>query len=133
MFATGAPDYAQPSVKEWKVAAPNAGSRQPLRLDFDEPLDYALLNRVLEVIDDAGTPILGKVAIGNEERSWSFTPDAPWNAGRHAVQIGTELEDLAGNSFRKPFEAGESEAEDKLSLTPLGGVIDLWFDVRPPQ
>jgi hypothetical protein len=35
---------------------------------------------------------------------WRFTPEQPWKPGEHRITIDPELEDLAGNNLRKPFE-----------------------------
>ena len=52
----------------------------------------------------SGEVLDGEVAVGREEREWSFTPDAPWTAGRHQLQVDRALEDLAGNGVGRPFE-----------------------------
>ena len=60
---------------------PRAGGRQPLRVTLGETLDHALLHRLVWVEDDAGRKLSGSVELGDDERSWSFTPAAPWSAG----------------------------------------------------
>ena len=46
----------------------------------------------------------GTVAVDDEETAWRFTPADPWRPGDYRLVIGTELEDVAGNSIARPFE-----------------------------
>jgi hypothetical protein len=44
------------------------------------------------------------VTVTEAETVWRFVPDAPWGVGKYRLEIGTELEDVAGNSVASPFE-----------------------------
>ncbi len=103
-------DETVPDVTTWKTETPSAGTREPLRLRFPEPLDHALLSRVLTVVDATGTKLSGIVATAQNERLWEFVPAADWTAGPHAVEVETILEDLAGNSLGRPFEVDETKS-----------------------
>jgi hypothetical protein len=46
----------------------------------------------------------GAVTITDNETRWRFAPDSPWTAGDYFVEVGTELEDVAGNSLRRLFD-----------------------------
>ena len=35
--------------QQWKITSPKAGTRDPLIIDFDRPMDYALLQDVFQV------------------------------------------------------------------------------------
>jgi hypothetical protein len=103
-FEVGPPDEKQPDVKTWKLTPPAAGSAEPLVVDFPEPLDHALLERVLRVVDERGQVVGGTVSVTNEETRWQFTPKSSWVAGSYHLEAETILEDLAGNNLAKPFE-----------------------------
>src|SRR5204863_513306 len=77
-FRTIAEEHRCPLPQEWTLSSPAAGSVQPLSIAFPRPLDRALLDRSLKVVDSHGKPIAGKVTIGAEEKSWLFRPDQPW-------------------------------------------------------
>lgn len=98
------PDDHQPDPKKWKVEAPKADTTQPLLVKFPEPLDEAMLNRVVWVIDDRGETVQGTIAVKEQETHWLFTPARPWRAGSYNLVAETILEDLAGNSIARPFE-----------------------------
>jgi hypothetical protein len=83
----------------------------PLVVDFDRPLDHALLGHCLAVVDGAGRPLGGAGEVTDGETRWRFVPDAPWAAGRYEVTVDGILEDLAGNSVARVFERELARAE----------------------
>ena len=103
-FIVAAPDVGMPSPARWKMTAPEAGSINPMTLDFPEPLDHALLQRLLWIEDAGKHAVEGQVQVGNVERQWAFVPNQAWKDGDYRVVIGTGLEDLAGNNVARPFE-----------------------------
>lgn len=115
-FSAIAPVSAALDVKTWKLAAPAAGSRQPLRVRFPAPLDHALLQRTIWVESDAGE-VEGQITIADQEKTWSFEPAEAWKAGQHWLVVDTVLEDLAGNRIGSAFEVD--------ALDPLQKRIEL--------
>ncbi len=103
-FRVGPPDRTEPDAKQWKLSRPKAGGRQPLLVELGESLDHALLERLLWVEDADGKRVEGKAAVGGQESTWRFTPDAPWGVGDHRLLADEWLEDLAGNRIGRPFE-----------------------------
>jgi hypothetical protein len=112
-FDVTAPDDTPPDPKAWKLAPPAAGTRAPLRVTFPEPMDHALLHRLVWVTDPGGRKVAGTAAVGANETRWSFTPDKPWPAGSYHLVADTRLEDLAGNSIGRPFEVDEFRRVDR--------------------
>ena len=126
-FKTTPADARQPDPKGWRITLPPAGSTEALTIVFDEPLDHAMLQRVLSIRDPSGRQLPGKITIAEHERRWSFTPDAPWPPGRHVVVVDTILEDAAGNSIGRPFEVNLNQGS-----APAGPAeVEIPFDVRP--
>jgi hypothetical protein len=115
-FRVGAPDYAPPRTSEWRFETPKSGTRDPLVVAFAEPLDHALLERVLAVLDAAGAPLAGDIEVRQNETLWLFSPRAPWRAGSHTLRVDTILEDLAGNSLGRPFEVDVFEKVEDRAL-----------------
>ena len=83
----------------------------PLRIALGEPLDPHCSSGWCGSRTQRAGPLAGSIELGDDERSWSFTPDAPWSAGRHAVSIDRRLEDLAGNRVGRAFEVDLTRAE----------------------
>ncbi len=104
VFRVGPPDDSQPDAVRWTITPPVAGTRDPLVVLLDEPLDWAMLQRVLVVRDPQGSNLAGDVSMDRQETRWSFVPARDWAAGDYKLEIDAALEDLAGNSLERPFE-----------------------------
>ena len=81
-------------------------------MEFDRPLDHALLEHSLWVNDASGLALAGRGSVGPGERCWQFVPHSPWEEGRHMVMVDARLEDLAGNSLIRVFDRDLMLAED---------------------
>jgi hypothetical protein len=97
-------DREPPNPAQWKIRSPQVNTRAALSILFSEPMDHALAQRMIRVIDAAGQTVAGSVVLSDEERCWTFTPVNAWQAGPHQLSIQTTIEDLAGNNIGKPFE-----------------------------
>jgi len=102
-YRVGPADEAPIDVAAWTVAAPSGGTRDPLTVNFTEPLDYALLGRALHVAQ-AGAVVPGDIQIGAAERRWTFTPRDPWQAAGYELMVQAYLEDPSGNRIGRAFE-----------------------------
>ena len=104
--------------RSWRLAAPASGSREPVVLSFERPLDRALLEHALSIVDGDGSEIVGAVTIGAGEESWRLVPRTPWQTGSYSVVVAARLEDLAGNSLARVFDRDLSRSQDDpLALT----------------
>ena len=108
------------------MTAPRAGTDDSLIVTFPEPLDRALLARLLTVRDSADGRVDGVSVVSDRETRWAFAPARPWARAPHVLHVDTELEDLAGNNLRKLFDVapgdsgaiGVSAAVVRLSFQP---------------
>ena len=103
----------------WQLAAPAAGSREPLRVEFDRPLDHGLLQHCLSVQDAGSQVVVGSGQIGEGECGWSFTPDIAWDAGEYRLVVEPRLEDVAGNTPVRVFDRDVTRQEDALAQTEV--------------
>ena len=103
-FAVSTADRTAPRAAAWHVSTPRAGTLDTLTVTFGEPMDEALLERLLVVRDVAGTALAGRRTVGRREDQWHFAPTTRWRAGRYVVDVSTDLEDLAGNNLRRLFD-----------------------------
>ncbi|MEJ7639021.1 MAG: hypothetical protein WKF75_13880 [Singulisphaera sp.] len=110
-FRVGPADHTSPDPASWTIRAPRAGSRDPLLLTLTEPLDRALLGRLVTVLDREGRAPLGRIEVGADELRWSLLPDAAWREGEYRIVVGRDLEDLAGNSVGRPFEVDRFQVD----------------------
>jgi hypothetical protein len=127
-FRAGPPDETSPDPKTWSVRPPAPATRDPLEVRFPEPLDRALLDRLIAVRDDADRSVRGTVAVADEETAWRFIPADPWRPGAYRLVIGTELEDAAGNNIARPFEV---DAVGPISQRVDSATVALPFRIGP--
>jgi hypothetical protein len=123
-FQATAPVEQQAEPKTWKIDQPIAGTKDSLHVRFPQPLDHALLQRLLRVTDDRDQALAGSSAVTEEETCWVFTPQRTWPEGACKLVVDTALEDLAGNSIGRPFEVDlfhpvQREAKSKTISLPL--------------
>jgi hypothetical protein len=125
-FKVVAADREPPNPLRWKITAPKSKSRNPLTITFDEPLDHAIVQRVLRITDPKGAHVAGAVKLDALDRTFTFTPNDRWVAGAHKLIVPTIIEDLAGNNIGKPFDL--DTAADPRPLT--NEVVKVSFTVR---
>lgn len=127
-FQAVAMDERQPEINDWKLNSPVSGSRAPLICQLGEPLDFALLHSQLRVQTANGDQIAGKIELDDAESVWKFTPDTAWQPGAYQLQVGTVLEDLAGNSLQQPFAVDLSKQQ--TASNRVGESVTLPFEIK---
>jgi hypothetical protein len=131
-FEAGDDDRAALDVARWVVAAPAAASRAPLRVSFGEPLDHALASRMLRVLDAAGRVVPGAATLLAGDSAWQFVPSASWAAGAYVLLADAALEDVAGNSLARVFDADRTMGAPPVERgTAEGTWREVQFTVRP--
>ena len=110
MFTGGPPDRIPPDPSRWIVTAPKAGTSQPLTVQFPKPMDYALLQRMLDV-----PGVQGRITVDRNETRWSFTPSAPWKTGTYHLVADNLLEDIAGNHLDRAFDVDLQQAPQQMT------------------
>jgi hypothetical protein len=108
-FHVGPPDDQQPDPNTWQVRPPPAGTTEPLVITFPEPLDHAMLHRVIVVRDSADKLVEGQIRVDEHETRWSLTPATEWQSGDFTIEVQTDLEDRSGNSIARVFEVDLAE------------------------
>jgi len=126
-FRVTDPDRTPIDPSEWSVSSPKSGSRDPLVIDFQEPLDSALVQRLIQARLANGTPVTGTISLSDNERRWTLKPEIPWLAGPYQLVINTIIEDLAGNNIGKPFDV--DVFEDVQRSVP-SETVSIDFEVR---
>jgi hypothetical protein len=117
----GPADRTSPDPSRWTLAVRDRSS--PLEVDLDEPLDRALLLRLVRVTNAAGAEVPGVSSVTSRETRFVFTPDRPWSPGSYRLHVGSEIEDLAGN---KPGRLFDEPAEHESNPS----VLERSFEVR---
>jgi hypothetical protein len=126
-FAATAPDDEPVWPNQWKLTPPRAGSDAPLLVRLAKPLDRALLNRMLWVVDATGARVPGTISVGGGERVVSFVPANPWARGDYKLVIDDTLEDVCGNRVGEPFEV---DVFKPIPLRPMAKLTERPFAAK---
>jgi len=110
-FTAMAADRASPRADAMRVHAPGEPTDR-LVVDLPEPLDEALLQRLIWVEDAQGSRVEGTPDVGDGETRWSFRPRNDWAPGEYAVRVHPALEDRAGNRFDRLFDRDAATRSD---------------------
>lgn len=125
-FRTTSDDRTRPLPQKWKLDLPPAGTRAPLRIEFGEPLDHALLQRCIKLETLDGKRVnSSSITAQNGDTVALLTPSASWQSADYKLMVSPILEDLAGNTPARVFDTD-------LSLKP-GAEPQLEIRFRPRQ
>jgi len=125
IHATAA-DRESPRAAGLRVTAPGDGAA-PLVVELPEPLDEALLHRLIWVEDAFGRVVAGTAAVSDGESRWSFRPERDWPPGRYGLRVHQALEDRAGNRFDRVFDR---ESASGTTGDAAGEALRLEFTVE---
>lgn len=125
-FRGGPAERVAPDPKTWTIVPPKGGTSAALSVNFPTPMNYALLQRMIEVSGKSGI-IAGAVNTANQERQWRFTPQSAWKAGDYQLVVDTAIEDLAGNHIGQLFDI---DVFDYVTQHITTKTIALSFAVR---
>ena len=109
-FRVGPQDRALIRTATWRITPPRSGTTDSLVVTFPEPLDRALLARLVSVHDSAGVGVDGAPVVTERETRWAFAPSQSWGRGAYALHVDSELEDLAGNNLKKLFDVAPGDS-----------------------
>ncbi len=119
-----AADRSSPDPHSWRVMLPE-NSTGSLVLELGEPLDEALLERMISIEDASRRRVPGELVIGDAGTRVSFRPDAAWRPGRYTIVVSPALEDLAGNRIDRLFDEELSPSAEPERGEPLA--VSLLF------
>ena len=102
-FTTTSADRNKPDLANWNMELPKAGSTVPLKITFNEPMDYLSTRGRISVLRD-GKPVEGTVRLLPGENKWEFIPYSLWEKGAYTIRADARMEDLAGNNLNRLFD-----------------------------
>lgn len=106
-------DHRQPQLDKWKIDLPKIGSRDPLMIRFGESLEHAIASRGIQLYCN-GNAWEGQFSLREQESECVLLPAKAWGTGEYELRVNSTIEDLAGNSLRKPFEIEMTDGERRL-------------------
>jgi hypothetical protein len=92
-----------PAASAWRISTVHAGSRQPIVVTLDEPIDGRQAG-YLAISDERDRRVAGRALLTCGETAWTFVPNLPWRPGTYKLVARSTLEDSAGNRLGGQFE-----------------------------
>ncbi|MEI7775403.1 MAG: hypothetical protein WCK17_11575 [Verrucomicrobiota bacterium] len=123
-FRTAGEEIRRVDLGDWEVNAPAVDTCDALTLVLGKTLDYRGLLSGLTVRGPGGQPVDGRISVGTDEKTWSFTPFRPWLAVGYWIDVSPDLEDVAGNTPLRPFD------RDLLSPKAMEQSLQIYFKPR---
>ncbi|MEO1258890.1 MAG: Ig-like domain-containing protein [Bacteroidota bacterium] len=120
-----AADREKPNVEKWEIKFPPEPSC-PLKIRFNEYMDYGTLYSGIGVVDEKGRTVPGAIAIVSNELQWDFYPERYWQKGKYFLMVSEKIEDLAGNNLIRLFDE-KYEAE---KINQAEGVLEIPFEIK---
>jgi hypothetical protein len=102
-WRVGPANAVGPAVSGWKISAGRVGSRQPIVVTLNEPIDGRDAD-YLAIADERDRRVAGRARLTNGESTWTFTPSEPWRPGAYNLVVRGTLEDPVGNRLGSHFE-----------------------------
>lgn len=103
-FYVTARDEYKPSISDWQLDIPSAGTNDPLSIHWREALDYVLLTNTVAVASANGKNMNASIKVGRDGRSMVILPESKWEQGSYLLRVEARLEDLAGNNLNRLFD-----------------------------
>ncbi len=97
-------DETIPNVNSWNVHSPAKGTKEALKIDFNEALDAVLVLETIKIYNSDNQLIYGEFQLLNQGRSVQFIPENTWDSDSYTIQVESRLEDLAGNNLNRLFD-----------------------------
>jgi len=126
-FEVGPPDETPIDPAKWTIAPPDGGI---LNVTFEKPLDKALSERLIWVVDPNGKRMELLSAAQHDQKGIqlvSFVGRVTFPPGKYKLVIDTRLEDVCGNRVGEAFEVDEFKP---VTRVVVGKTLELAFIVK---
>ena len=122
-WKVGSDNHDGPRPNGWTVGSVLAGTREPLVVELDAPIDGRDVD-YLAVTNSSNRQIQGRARLEVGEKRWTFTPDAPWTELRYILAVFGNLEDASGNRLNGHFESPGTAPEPAAADVYIPLAID---------
>lgn len=100
-------------VDELEIQKPKEDSEEILSIHFDRIIDHALVQSMIQIMDENGKEIAGDWQTSTEEKIIQFVPEKNWKKGTYRIIMDNRLEDTAGNNLNNLLDqkTGKNNAD----------------------
>ncbi len=121
VFFVEAADRKTITPGRWIITLPQSGTSDVLQVLWPEPLDHALVKRMIRVIYNE-KEIEAIPELSDQERQLNLRPTSTWQSGKYFIEVDPLLEDLAGNTAFHLFDTATKEGYDPAHKEPAGSI-----------
>lgn len=117
-------NFQKPTVANWEINQPKLETKEPLTIHFTNTIDHTSLAYRIRVRNGKDEVIAGSIDIGNQEKTWSFTPQNDWSdTDTYSLFVDQVFEDVSGNRltglFDQPSLLEESAKAEKYATVRI--------------
>ncbi|MEQ8473002.1 MAG: hypothetical protein RIC35_17540 [Marinoscillum sp.] len=109
-YFVGDPIRQSIDLSNWKVKLPKSGTKDPLYLIPNTPLDHQLAEEAFQ------TEVPGTFKVLNSDQVIQFLPENTWSSGTFLIEVLPILEDLCGNNLLRPFDKDLQDSIREVAL-----------------
>ena len=110
IFTVGPPVEMVLSMDDVHVSKIKVGTSESIEISFPAIMDYFQLDGRMTIRRDRGDLVAGRLSLGTQPSSVTFTPELPWQAQAYVLQISGDTEDVSGNTFSAAFDHDASNS-----------------------
>ena len=125
-FRGGPAVRVPPDPARWKVSPPRAGTREPVVVDFDRPMNYPLLQRMIQIASARGR-VVGATAVDRQESQWRFTPGGGMDQRRLSAHHRHRPRGSGREQIGQPFDI---DVFDRVTEHLTTTTVDVPFTVQ---
>ena len=96
------------NINEWSIQEPKSNTVDTLSINCNRVMDHALVQSMIQVLEDLDNPIAGQWHISENGRVLRFIPNIEWRKVRYRLLFDNALEDVAGNNLNSLLDQSES-------------------------
>lgn len=97
------------NVQAWSLRKPTVNSDEPLSIHFDRVMDHALIQSMIQIVDQDNNLIAGHWKVSDQEHQIQFVPEQTWRKGSYQIVFDSRLEDVAGNNLQNLLDQKETD------------------------
>ena len=100
-------------ISDWLIETPKTNTNNSLTLKFDRIIDHALIQSMIQLVDDKNNYVEGHWEILGKEQQIRFIPVKNWKNGNYRIIVDSRLEDVAGNNLQNLLDHMKTDDQSK--------------------
>lgn len=125
LYRIGGEDRESPVAVINKHVIPNADTRQPVKLEFSEGMDYASVFDGTKLYDNKGSQIACTIETDEKNQTFLLKPHENWRKGKYTLSLRGDVYDFAANRINRLFEITDIRQVESDKIP-----TELFFEIQ---